>query len=55
LGSAAVEKPLEVKHLHATILRQLGFDPNGLHFHHAGLNEKLVGVEGADPISEIIA
>ena len=55
LGSAAVEKPLEVKHLHATVLRQLGFDPNALHFHHAGLNEKLVGVEGADPISEIIA
>ena len=26
-----------------------------VHFHHAGLNEKLVGVEGADPMSEIIA
>jgi hypothetical protein len=44
-----------VKHLHATVLRQRGFDPNALHFHNAGLNEKLVGVEGADPISEIIA
>ncbi|MGD1979426.1 MAG: DUF1501 domain-containing protein [Akkermansiaceae bacterium] len=55
LGSAAVEKPLEVKHLHATILHQLGFDPNELHFHHAGLNEKLVGVEGADPIKELIS
>ena len=55
LGSAAVEKPLEVKHLHATILHQLGFDPNELFYNHAGLNEKLVGVEGAAPISEIIA
>jgi len=54
LGSAAVEKPLEVKHLHATILHQLGFDPNELFYNHAGLNEKLVGVEGAAPISEII-
>jgi hypothetical protein len=55
LGSAAVENPYEVKHLHATILHQLGVDPNNLFFHHAGLNEKLVGVEGADPIAEIIA
>ena len=28
LGSTAVEKPLHVKHLHATVLNQLGMDPN---------------------------
>ena len=55
LGSAAVENEFEVKHLHATILQQLGIDPNALIYPHAGLDEKLVGVEGADPISEIIA
>ncbi|MDB4409138.1 DUF1501 domain-containing protein, partial [Akkermansiaceae bacterium] len=55
LGSAAVERPLEVKELHATILHQMGLDPNDLSYHHAGLDEKLVGVEGAEPIHEIIA
>jgi hypothetical protein len=55
LGAAAVERPLEVKNLHATILQQLGMDPNNLSYLHAGLDEKLVGVEGARPIKEIIA
>jgi hypothetical protein len=55
LGSVAVEKPFQVKNLHATILQQLGMDPNNLSFFHAGLEEKLVGVEGAEPIHEIIA
>ena len=55
LGSAAVEKPLLVKNLHATILTQLGLDPNALSYFHNGLDEKLVGVEGADAITEIIA
>jgi len=55
LGSVAVEKPFQVKNLHATILQQLGMDPNNLSFFHAGLEEKLVGVEGAQPIHEIIA
>ena len=30
LGSTAVERPLEVKNLHATILKQMGMDPNYL-------------------------
>jgi hypothetical protein len=55
LGSAAVENRLEVKHLHATILHQLGFDPNQLSYFYNGLDQKLVGVEGAEPIREIIA
>ena len=55
LGSAAVDQPFHVKNLHATVLKQLGFDPNALTYFHAGLEKKLVGVEGAQPIHEIIA
>jgi hypothetical protein len=33
----------------------MGFDPNALTYFHAGLDKKLVGVEGATPISQIIA
>jgi len=42
IGSAAVERPFHVKHSHATILHQLGLD------------QKLVGVEGAKPIHELL-
>ena len=54
LGSAAVTDRLHVKNLHATILYQLGFDPNHLTYFYGGLDQKLVGVEGADPIRQII-
>jgi hypothetical protein len=55
LGSAAVESPYHVKHLHATILTQLGLDPDRLTYFYSGLDQKLVGVEGAEPIRAIIA
>ncbi|MFG0285452.1 MAG: DUF1501 domain-containing protein [Phycisphaerales bacterium JB039] len=55
LGNRAIERPLHVRNLHATILHQLGFDPNHLTYFFAGLDRKLVGVEGADPIWELIA
>lgn len=55
LGSSAVVNPLHVKHLHATILHQLGLDPNHLSYFHGGLNQKLVGVEHVEPIREILA
>lgn len=54
LGSTAVDKPMHVKHLHATALHQLGLDPNALSYFYGGLDQKLVGVEGAEPIREII-
>lgn len=55
LGAAAVEKPFHVKNLHATVLHQLGIDPNRLSYFHSGLDQKLVGVEPIEPIREIIS
>jgi hypothetical protein len=55
LGSAAVERPLHVKQLHATVLQQLGLDPNRLSYFYGGLDRKLVGVEHVSPIRDIIA
>ena len=55
LGSEAVTDRLHVKNLHATILNQLGFDPNDLSYFYNGLDQKLVGVEGAEVIRQIIA
>lgn len=54
LGSAAVEKPLHVKRVHATILNQMGLDPNRLSYFFGGLDQKLVGVEHVEPIREIL-
>ena len=54
LGSAAVEHPFHVKHLHATVLHQMGIDPNRLSYFYGGLDQKLVGVEEVKPISQII-
>lgn len=55
LGSMAVENRYHVKHLHATILALMGMDPNHLSFFYGGLDQRLVGVEGANPIREVMA
>ncbi|QOV88706.1 DUF1501 domain-containing protein [Humisphaera borealis] len=55
LGSQAVVDRFHVKNLHATVLQQMGLDPNHLSYFYNGLDQKLVGVEGADPITKIIA
>ncbi|MDF1814712.1 MAG: DUF1501 domain-containing protein, partial [Verrucomicrobiales bacterium] len=55
LGSMAVENRYHVKHLHATIQALMGLDPNNLTFFYGGLDHKLVGVEGAEPIREVMA
>jgi hypothetical protein len=55
LGSAAVEHRFHVKNLHATILTLMGLDPDRLTFFYNGLDQKLVGVEGAEPIRQIMA
>lgn len=54
LGSRAVDDRFHVKHLHATALHQLGLDPNALSYLYGGLDQRLVGVEGAEPIKQII-
>jgi hypothetical protein len=55
LGSMAVVDRFHVRRLHATILRLMGLDPNDLTYFHGGLDKSLVGVEGADPIEQVIA
>jgi len=55
LGSRAVDDRFHVKHLHATALQLMGLDPNKLSYFYGGLDRKLVGVEGAEPIQQIIA
>jgi hypothetical protein len=55
LGSAAVEDPFHVRRLHATILHQMGLDPNRLAYFYSGLDQKLVGVEHVDPIDKVLA
>lgn len=55
LGSAAVTDRFHVKNLHATVLKQMGLDPNKLTYFYNGLDQKLVGVEGAEPIQQVIA
>jgi hypothetical protein len=55
IGSRAVEEPMHVRRLHATVLHQLGLDPNALSYFFRGLDQKLVGVEHTEPIREIIS
>jgi hypothetical protein len=55
LGSVAVENRMHVKRIHATVLHQLGLDPNRLTYFYGGLDQRLVGVEGAEPIVELMA
>ena len=33
----------------------MGLDPNGLSYFFHGLDQRLVGVEGAEPIHQVIA
>jgi hypothetical protein len=54
LGNNAVDDRFHVKNLHATVLHQMGLDPNKLAYFYGGLDQKLVGVEGAEPIKQII-
>jgi hypothetical protein len=54
LGSEAISHRFHVKNLHATVLTLLGLDPDRLTYFYGGLDQKLVGVEGAEPIREIM-
>ncbi len=54
LGNNAIVDRFHVKNLHATILHQLGLDPNHLTYFFGGLDRRLVGVEGAEPIRQLV-
>jgi hypothetical protein len=55
LGSMAVTNRFQVKHLHSTVLNLMGMNPMDLSYFYAGLDQRLVGVEGAEPIHQIMA
>ena len=55
LGAEAVTHRFHVRNLHATVLQLMGLDPNRLSYFFGGLDQKLVGVEGAEPIWQVIA
>lgn len=55
LGAEAVTHRLHVRNLHATILQRMGLDPNHMTYFFNGLDQKLVGVEGAEPIWQVMA
>jgi hypothetical protein len=55
LGAAAVSDRFHVKNLHGTALHLMGLDPDKLTYFHNGLDQKLVGVEGAELIRQVIA
>ena len=55
LGMEAAVDRYHVKNLHATILHQMGIDPNRLGYLYNGLNQKLVGIVPTEPISSIIS
>jgi hypothetical protein len=54
LGHEAVVNRHHIRDLHATILHQMGFDPNKLSYFYGGLEQRLVGVQGAEVIGGII-
>lgn len=54
VGLRAVDKPVHVHDLHATILHLLGIDHERLTFYRKGLEERLTGVEG-HVVSEVLA
>jgi arylsulfatase A-like enzyme len=53
-GFRAVEKPVHVHDLHATMLHLLGFDHERLTFRHAGRDFRLTDVHG-NVIREVLA
>jgi hypothetical protein len=55
LGFNATEGRVHVHDLHATILHLLGFDPMRFSYKFQGLDQRLIGVEPARVVTEILA
>lgn len=54
-GFQAIEKPVHVHDLHATLLKVLGFDYERFTYKYAGLDFKLTGVNECSVIPELLA
>ncbi len=55
LGLMAVERPIQFRDLHATILTAMGVDYERLYFEINGRDERLTGVAGsAKPLTDIL-
>lgn len=55
LGYAAVDKPMDVHKLHATMLLLLGVEHERLTYKFQGLDFRLSGVEATAPVRELLA
>lgn len=55
IGYQAVENPVEVRDLHATLLHAMGFDHKSLNFEMQGLKQKLTGVKPAKVVEALFA
>jgi uncharacterized protein (DUF1501 family) len=55
LGYKAVENPVSVHDLHATLLRLCGIDHERFTFKYQGLDMRLTGVEPSKVVEEVIA
>jgi uncharacterized protein (DUF1501 family) len=55
LGFNVTRDRVHVHDLHATILHLLGFDPNRFSYKFQGLDQRLIGVEPARVVKEILA
>jgi len=55
LGYNAIDNPVHVHDLHATILHQLGIDHERFTIRHQGLDWRLTGVEGSKVVKGILA
>lgn len=53
-GYRAVDDPVHVRDLHATMLHTLGIDHTRLTYRHQGLDMRLTGVEPAHVVTEIL-
>lgn len=55
VGLRAVEQPVHVRDLHATLLHILGINHKDLTYFHNGLEERLTGTEKASVVRDILA
>ncbi len=53
-GYNITENPVHIHELNATILNQLGIDAERFVFRHQGLDQRLIGVQPAKPVSDIL-